>query len=170
MFLTEIILGVDTLSEAEVTTLFVVEIEEVEIQTVCLHRLKTDAVVGKVQDVGVMGVLDVFLSQIQTTVMNLYYLEQMEKLKLKSNVSIVISLDIMRENFHTQHGQVLCARIRYILTQDGKIAKNSKSWILLDTFSTFSVSNNSDLVSNVRECQPDQLLAENANSGSQFYR
>ena len=58
--------------------------------------------------------------------------------------------------------------VGYTLTQ-GSLFDIPKSWLLLDTCSTCDVSNNSDLVSSVRNCMPHETLTAYCNGGAQCY-
>ena len=45
-----------------------------------------------------------------------------------------------------------------------------KSWVLLDTCSTVSVTNNTNLVTNIRDCEHHEYLKAVTNGGSQLYK
>ena len=56
-----------------------------------------------------------------------------------------------------------------MITQGG-LFDISKSWLLLDTCSTCNVSNNPTLVTNVRECMPEEIITAYTNGGAQRYK
>ena len=45
-----------------------------------------------------------------------------------------------------------------------------KSWVLLDTCFTVNVSNNDNLVTNIRDCEQYEFLNEGTSGGSQLYK
>ena len=63
---------------------------------------------------------------------------------------------------------VVSMHIGYMLTQDDCF-EIPKSWMLLDTCSTCDVSNNPDLVTHIRACNPNEVLLAYTNGGSQKF-
>ena len=60
-------------------------------------------------------------------------------------------------------------QFRVGFTQSNDNALIPDSWVLLDTCSTSSVTNNKDKVGDIRNCSPDECLKMFTNSGSTFY-
>mmetsp|Transcript_11443 Transcript_11443/g.16186 ORF Transcript_11443/g.16186 Transcript_11443/m.16186 type:complete len:117 (-) Transcript_11443:1019-1369(-) len=69
---------------------------------------------------------------------------------------------------NASNDQVLAMHIGCTLTQGSKFTI-PKSWVLIDTCSTCDVSNNPDLVTNVRACPKQDVLTAYTNGGAQQY-
>ena len=64
---------------------------------------------------------------------------------------------------------VISMHLGCMLTQ-GALFTIPKIWVLLDTCSTCNVSNNPNLVTNIRDCEPENFLTAYTNGGAQLYR
>ena len=69
---------------------------------------------------------------------------------------------------HVCQSAVVSMHVGYMLAQDDAFSI-PKSWLLLDTCSTCDVSNNSNMVSNIRKCTPNEVLLAYTNGGSQKF-
>ena len=63
---------------------------------------------------------------------------------------------------------VISVHVGWLLTQ-GESFRIPKSWLLLDTCSTCDVSNNPNLVTDIRECAVEERLLAHTNGGEQSY-
>ena len=49
------------------------------------------------------------------------------------------------------------------MTQEDDLFDISRSWLLLDTYSTCDVANNPDIVTNIQDCTPSENLVAYTN-------
>ena len=65
---------------------------------------------------------------------------------------------------------VITVQLGHIFTQEEEMVDIPKSWVLLDTCSVVSVTNNTNLVTNIRDCEHHEYLKAMTNRGSQLYK